>query len=56
MEALNHINKIVYKGKNNILHCDLDLHYTSIDSDGLPTFIRKSVPEIFQTTEGVIDF
>lgn len=56
MEAINHINEIVYKGKKNILKYDLELHYSSIDCDGLPTYIRKLIPEIFQTAKGVVDF
>ena len=56
MEALNHINNIVYKGKKNILQCKLKLHYATIDDTVYPTKIRKLIPKIFNCIKGVVDF
>lgn len=55
MEALNHINKIIYKGKKNILEYKLNLKYARIDEVCIPFHVRHLVPELFQYFKGVED-
>lgn len=55
MRAINHINKIVFKGKNNVLKYNKELHYASINVFMYPKNIRDLIPSIFDSIEGVKD-
>ena len=56
MEAVNHLNSILYKGKNNVLQYNIELHYASIDEHIFSKDIRDQIPLIFQQFKGIKDF
>lgn len=55
MEALNHINSIVYKGKKNILHYNLDLTYARIDETCIAPHAIDKISDLFRYFKGFED-
>ena len=55
MEAANHINSNVYKGKTNVLQYNVELHYASVNEYIYPKEIRELIPKIFKMFKGVED-
>ena len=56
MEAVNHLNSCVFKGKkDNVLHYKVELHYASFDDHIYPQFIREKIPLIMKDFKGMLD-
>lgn len=56
MVALNHINKIIFEGKENILKYNINLHYATIDDTVFIEKVRILIPSIFQCSKGFRDY
>ena len=55
MEALNHINSLVYSSKKYVLKYKMDLHYAKIDDSAYPKNVRDNLYKLFQSFKGIQD-